>query len=762
MFSLQLVTMLLIGIGLVATYFILKSRNISISRTMYIVLSSVLAVVFFTRFMWGDDALNEVFKLTNSPVGGKFLTCISILLNMNLQLAVLMVILFPFFKVNKATALIKTWGLIVSLFSAGFIYQVTKGIVGITAYSEFNFRTLLMGVEIGIMLGYTFIVLMENKYFKIAKRDIWAFAYILPMIFLGMMPYVPSALFGDGNPLIKIDDFTQWHRIFLYFNLIIPVTIHFVLKNRNYETRRYVLLFLSLATLLVFLNNQRYDGWLRIDDWPLHLCNTAMFILPICLIFKTKKLFYFTYFINVFGAFMAMILPDIEEGTNILASSLIRFWSNHYFAFFMPLLCVSLRIFPRPKLKSFLYSTVAFSIYFFAIIFVNSYFTAIGRPTDFFYVNSDFISDKLGAWANNLRDVTTTWNVGGLSLVFYPLYQFIYWLVYMGFSVAMWFLYELVYTYTDTLNDMAKRRKKYKLEELALLSQLNGRKKEEPLYMENTNKMLLHNFTKCYGRSNVYAVKDANLEINGGEIFGFLGPNGAGKSTIIKSIVGIQPITDGSIEVCGYDVDKQAVMAKRQIGFVPDHYALYEKLTGREYINYIADLYEVSQEERDKRINRYVEIFELQTAFDNQMKTYSHGMKQKIAIMAALVHNPKVWILDEPLTGLDPNSIFQVKECMKQHAEEGNIVFFSSHIIDVVERICDRVGIIKKGQIQCVKTIEEIEKSGTTLEKFYMDIINNKPVEAIPVKESKKEEVKEEQKTKKTKKTKEEKEVKNA
>ena len=197
-------------------------------------------------------------------------------------------------------------------------------------------------------------------------------------------------------------------------------------------------------------------------------------------------------------------------------------------------------------------------------------------------------------------------------------------------------------------------------------------------------------------------------------------------------------------------------MAKRQIGFVPDHYALYEKLTGREYINYIADLYEVSQADRDARINRYVKIFELQTAFDNQMKTYSHGMKQKIAIMAALVHNPKVWILDEPLTGLDPNSIFQVKECMKQHAKEGNIVFFSSHIIDVVEKICDRIGIIKKGQIQCVKTIEEIEKSGTTLEDFYMDIINNKPVEAIPVKKAKVVEVVEENvKIKKTKNKKE-------
>ena len=197
----------------------------------------------------------------------------------------------------------------------------------------------------------------------------------------------------------------------------------------------------------------------------------------------------------------------------------------------------------------------------------------------------------------------------------------------------------------------------------------------------------------------MYAVKNANLEVNGGEIFGFLGPNGAGKSTIIKSIVGIQPITSGQIEVCGYDVDKQSVEAKRQIGFVPDHYALYEKLTGREYINYIADLYEVPIDIRKKRIDSFVKRFELENAFDNQMKTYSHGMKQKIAIMAALVHNPKIWILDEPLTGLDPNSIFQVKECMKEHARAGNIVFFSSHIIDVVERICDKIAIIKKGNI---------------------------------------------------------------
>ena len=287
----------------------------------------------------------------------------------------------------------------------------------------------------------------------------------------------------------------------------------------------------------------------------------------------------------------------------------------------------------------------------------------------------------------------------------------------------MWFVYTQGFEIAEGFADIRYRKEKIKLDLLVL--DLKGEKMKEPLTPENKDKLVLLNFSKKYGSSKVYAVQNANLEVNSGEIFGFLGPNGAGKSTIIKSVVGIQPITSGRIEVCGYDMGTQPIEAKRNLGFVPDHYALYEKLTGREYINYIADLYNVPKNDRDERIESMVTRFELNHSFDNQIKTYSHGMKQKIAIMAALVHNPKIWILDEPLTGLDPNSIFQVKECMKEHVQKGNIVFFSSHIIDVVEKICDRIAIIKKGQIMCTKTVKEIEESGTTLEKFYMDIINN-------------------------------------
>ena len=247
---------------------------------------------------------------------------------------------------------------------------------------------------------------------------------------------------------------------------------------------------------------------------------------------------------------------------------------------------------------------------------------------------------------------------------------------------------------------------------------------------------MLSHFSKRYGSNKHYSVNDVSFEVRGGEIFGFLGPNGAGKSSIIKTIVGIQTITSGEIEVSGYDVEKQGVEAKMQIGFVPDHYALYENLTGREYINYIADLYNVTKADRDERIAEYVSRFRLEAAIDNPMKTYSHGMKQKITIMSALVHNPKVWILDEPLTGLDPESIFQVKECMKEHAAKGNIVFFSSHIIDVVENICDNIAIIRKGQILCTKTVAEIRESGIPLETFYMNMIDGNTQAPVSVKEA--------------------------
>ncbi|MCL2570096.1 MAG: ABC transporter ATP-binding protein [Firmicutes bacterium] len=227
-------------------------------------------------------------------------------------------------------------------------------------------------------------------------------------------------------------------------------------------------------------------------------------------------------------------------------------------------------------------------------------------------------------------------------------------------------------------------------------------------------------FTKVYSGQDKKAVDNLNLELHSGEVFGFLGHNGSGKTTTIKSMVGILPITDGNIEIFGYDIARQPLQAKRLIGYVPDNHAVYERLTGREYINYVANLYEVEPSLRQERLDKLVKQLNMGHAIDNKIKSYSHGMKQKVTIIAALIHNPKLWILDEPLTGLDPQSVFEVKQCMKDHAKAGNIVFFSSHILDVVEKICDRVCIIKRGQLVDLIDLKKDIKKGESLETLYL------------------------------------------
>ena len=235
----------------------------------------------------------------------------------------------------------------------------------------------------------------------------------------------------------------------------------------------------------------------------------------------------------------------------------------------------------------------------------------------------------------------------------------------------------------------------------------------------------IKNLTKRYGNSKVKSVDNLSLELKPGEVFGFLGPNGAGKSTTIKSIVGILPFEEGKRTINGIDIVKKPLEAKKQIGYVPDNHAVFERLTGREYVNHVANLYGVSVKQVEKISDHYVKLFNLEQAYDNPIKNYSHGMKQKISVIAALVHKPKLWVLDEPLTGLDPQSAFLLKETMRNHAKEGNTVFFSSHILDVVENLCDRVCIIKKGKLLGVYDLNELKEKNESLEKLFIESISD-------------------------------------
>ena len=208
----------------------------------------------------------------------------------------------------------------------------------------------------------------------------------------------------------------------------------------------------------------------------------------------------------------------------------------------------------------------------------------------------------------------------------------------------------------------------------------------------------IKNISKEY-KKNKKVINDINLKIKDGEIFGFLGPNGAGKTTTIKMITGILEIDKGDILIDGKSIKKEPIEAKKQIGLVPDNPDVFLKLKGIEYLNFMADIYEVSTQERVKRIKELSEKFEINNVLNNKIESYSHGMRQKLIIIGVLLHNPKNWILDEPMTGLDPKSSFELKNMMREHANQKNTVFFSTHILDVAERLCDRIGIIDKGKL---------------------------------------------------------------
>ncbi len=595
------------------------------------------------------------------------------------------------------------------------------------AYSQsydYNLVKVVMELNVALLTVYSTHCLIENKFFKATKKEVGEFFIALPIVLLvSMPPFILKAFFGI--PLQgKVKGFTFNHRIYLYISFVVLFGLYILLRKKDRSFNRMALLFISLTTLISYCYNQDFSNFIRPTSWPLHLCNTAMFIVPICLIFRWEKLFYFTFFINVLGAFFAMLMPNSGDSDVFTSASVVRFWINHICAFAMPLLIVFLKVYDRPKLRQFIYSMGGFFVYFVLVLVMNAWFTNYDSGVDFFFLNSDFIADKLGRWATDIRNITAEFSIGELNFVFYPLYQFLFFLVYVLLGLGMWFVYAWLFTAQDVYDELRAKNQKIKLDESALCVKYGKKSVGECRMKGSQNKLVVKNVYKSYGNNKYYSVEDVSLSVKGGEIFGFLGPNGAGKSTIIKCIVGIQPATKGSIEINGYNIATQPVEAKAQFGFVPDHYALYEKLTGREYINYMADLYNVDKKDRESRLDKLLDDLSMRNSIDNQIRTYSHGMKQKIAIMSALIHNPKLWILDEPLTGLDPTSIYQVKECMKEHAKKGNIVFFSSHIIDIVEKLCDRIMIIKKGRIQAAVTLEELKARNQTLENFYLSIIN--------------------------------------
>ena len=237
------------------------------------------------------------------------------------------------------------------------------------------------------------------------------------------------------------------------------------------------------------------------------------------------------------------------------------------------------------------------------------------------------------------------------------------------------------------------------------------------------------NVTKVFNETNK-AVDNISFEVNPGEIVGFIGPNGSGKTTTLKLLTGIYQKDSGEITVAGYDIDKDALEAKKNIGYISDSPDMFLRLKGVEFLNLIADIYEVSTTKRKERIKELTKAFGLEDILESEMISYSHGMRQKMMVIAALIHEPDVWILDEPLIGLDPESAHQLKEMMTEHAKKGHAVLFSTHVLEVAEKLCDRVIIIKEGKIIYQGILKELKKtySKKDLEEIFLRMVQDENV----------------------------------
>ncbi|MCR4925845.1 MAG: ABC transporter ATP-binding protein [Clostridiales bacterium] len=232
----------------------------------------------------------------------------------------------------------------------------------------------------------------------------------------------------------------------------------------------------------------------------------------------------------------------------------------------------------------------------------------------------------------------------------------------------------------------------------------------------------ISHLTKKYGEKR--AVDDLTLEINSGEIYGFIGHNGAGKTTTIKSCCGILNFDEGEITIDGVSIRENPIECKKKIAYIPDNPDLYEFMTGAKYLNFIADVFGVSAEERNQKINKYAEMFEIKNNLPQPISEYSHGMKQKLAIISALLHSPKLIIMDEPFVGLDPVAAHKVKEIMREICNNGGAIFFSTHVLEVAEKLCDKIAIIKNGKLVISGNTEQV-RGDSSLEEVFLELEEN-------------------------------------
>lgn len=710
-------SIILIGLGL---YFLLRNKSDKVKNIVWYVLVGLFFVSILTR-IFKTDIFDHMIQFNYPQFGSKTRIVLLNILRGVSSLNLLLITAQPFIKNKTVRNILVLFCLPVMILNIIFFKQNIECITGVLDAKPFIYESITFAIQLileGVIYMYLILVLKYRINIKENPKEFFFnFFTCLPALLLLMMPlHNPQQLFGQ-IPDIEVKMFTFGQHVWVFVTIVFMLVINRIFKNKSEDVRYSVIVLLALGCFFQF--NMYYSTIkIPLHNLPFHMCNLATILIPISILTKSKRLFSFNLYVNVVGAFIAILVPDNTAG--LISFSFLKFAYEHTLVFTIPIIAVTLKVMPRGSFKQLLNGIALFAVYFVTMVVLNVWLFNYDGGVNYFYLNDEFLAEKLKIF-KVARRMSFSFSLGDLTFKMYPMF---YLLIFFGFIgcmfVAHW-IYKEIYKSADYHDNLKKEYMLKKLDRVELLKALDGRPISEPVNYKEGRMLNISNFSKTYDGAKVKAVDNFNLEVKEGEVFGFLGANGAGKSTTIKSIIGILPFEEGKIEIGGYDIKTQGLEAKKLIGYVPDNHSVYESLTGRQYVNYIAELYNVDKDVAKERLATLAEKFNLTKAIDSQIKTYSHGMKQKITIISALIHEPKLWILDEPLTGLDPQSSFEVKEYMREHASKGNTVFFSSHVIEVVEKICDRVAIINNGVCQGVYDLKKLKRQHKSLEEIFLE-----------------------------------------
>lgn len=611
------------------------------------------------------------------------------------------------------------------------LFSLVSYLLYIFSFSEIiktheNYWLFIVAIVFILVAGLTYSIMNFIDYLQnIKKYKLKEYLISIPMFVSVMLmssePYLYKIVFGRIE--YKVAGFNFVHLLAIFMPIIVSVLLIKIIFYKSLNTKKLILILISISSLYSFYSKYSILDFKLLSNLPFHLYYLSLIPLFFAILFRIKKIFYFSYTISVIGPLWFILFPNSELSSLLFSTDNVTYFLPHIYNLVIPVLAVGINYFEKPKPKHVIISLSIFTFYYLLIIFLNTWFINFDANVDYFNLTKNSFIDSF--FLVNIRKNSYVINL--TTNVKLKLYYVFYLVVYLSFIIST-LLFVALNSYMFGLHDsvvyMGYKMKFQKENKINFKEKIDDELKEK-LKMSKAH-VKVSSFSKKYLKNDFYSVKNVSFEITEGKIVGFVGHNGAGKSTLIKSIVGIQTISEGKIEICGNDISKNPTQAKYLLGYVSDNHALYEELTAREYITFVGKLYNVHTDIINQKLVELANFFHITKDLDRQIRTFSHGMKQKISVISSLIHEPKVWVLDEPLTGLDPTSSYQLKQAIKDHAKKGNIVIFSSHIIEVVENLCDEIVIIKRGQMILNDSIKNLKNKYSDLESLYINLMENK------------------------------------